>query len=291
MAGRGRSRSGRPRRVPSARSGGVVLVERRRAEPAAREPAAGHRGDAQRELGGSPPSVAVGAAADEHAAPAVERVARARRGSTRWPSARVSASASGLGGVGVLARTGVQRPRVPALEQLGDRGKRAAWRRAGRARAWRRARRARGSRPARRSGASCQPSPDAGASRTPTGRSTRSTGASCASASASHAGEAIRQQRRSSASKSSGCASAQRESCSPRFRRARVGARVPAGGRGAATQTAGSSRSIGSWACARRSASSSARCSGRSRAPSPGRRRGRPWLGRRSVVDGAQFEP
>ena len=162
-----------------------------------------------------PSAVRVAAAAHEHAAPAVERVARGRRGSTRRPSSRVSASASALGGVDVLARAGVQGVRVPALEQLGDRvGRAASPTRRSRVAASRRARRARGSRPARRSGSSSQPPPGAGVEEHADRALDRARPAQLARRRApASACEASRQQRRSSASKASGCASAQRESC------------------------------------------------------------------------------
>ena len=63
----------------------------------------------------------------------------------------------------------------------------------------------------------------------PTGRSTRSTGSSCSSASASHVGEAIRQQRRSLASNASGWASTQRDRSSA----CAAGDREPVGERAA----------------------------------------------------------
>ena len=90
-----------------------------------------------------------------------------------------------------------------------------------------------------------------------TGRPTRSTASSCSPATASHVGEAIRHDRSWAGSNWSGCASTHRErsSACPAGRPRRVASAR----RCAPTSpnTAGSERSTGSVACARRSFSSS----------------------------------
>ena len=196
------------------------------------------RSDELGDLGAVAVGGGVAAAADEDAAPAVERVLgdAGVHAPAEFAGERLGER---LGGVGVLARPGVQRARVPALEQLRDR------RRSGRTAARRsRSRVAPSAASARIAssenvGVSSQPPPGAGVRKTPTGRSTRSTLGSCASASASQVGEASCQQRRSWASKSSAWASAQRESCSrgagvepesPCDRALAVGGRDPDGG-------------------------------------------------------------
>ena len=210
-----------------------------------------------------PPSVRVAAAVHEHAAPAVERVARARPGSTRPAEfarerrrrAALAASTCSRGPACSVRgfqrssscgdRVGGQRRRAqvarrcvaPSAASSADRVQRE-----GRARA-----------PSRRRGA--------GARNTPTGRSTRADRRRAARRRApASVGEAIRQQRRSSASKASGCASAQRESCVAACRvERRAGARARAAGRPARPRPPGRRGRSAAARARARSASSSAR--------------------------------